>query len=100
MWQIERRERRSYELEFARESALIKMTAHQLVTQIHEPRVQYICFAVVTNLLNAAFEEFIPHLGAAHAELAWKAEHYGNLIETRTGTGLIGGQHVHQVSVA
>ena len=77
----------------------IQIPAHQLETQVHQPGVEYIGFAVIANALDVTVLEGIKHLGATHAHLAGKTQQSGDLVQRCIGAAIVHGQHIHQVQM-
>ena len=77
----------------------VQMTAQQFEAQIDQVGVQHIRFTVVANALEAAREVGVPNLRAVHAQLAWKTQQRGHIVQARPAAALESRQHVHQVDV-
>src|SRR6202043_2734571 len=72
---------------------------HQLETQKDQIGVENIGLAIGANAAQAALQILAPYFGAVHAELAWKSQQGGNVLQARAAAALKARQNVHEVHV-
>src|SRR5690606_5530125 len=93
------RELRLEQLELRAMSLLVEHAAQELEAKVDQIRVQHVVLAVVADRRNLTAHEALPDARTAHAELAWKAEQHGDLLECRPRARAVTGEHVHEVDV-